>query len=381
MFQAIKEWYKLYFVSIILIVLYLSEAYFKIIDFTAGLNTQIPRTIKLILLIVVCIVICYKNIKSLVLPFLVLCCFCIGQWFLTKGFQYQIIVVLGKLLYPIILLLFFNIYKLSNPQKRVVFSTFEMLIIFNSFLVLLGLCLDIKIFNTYTGSRFGYNGLLITSATSSYVYAISLMYLYMKYKRSFFVLPKNYLVLFAALCVGTKVLYLFILGLLFVFILEYINKKTRLFFIAIFFLAAVFVGYLFFFQVGIFNNIRQDSGLFTAIMSYRDQLFLEQTLPFIKSNWQFVNYLFGGINSVVLRSQIDFVDVFAFFGLLGGVLYIFSYYKAFVTFKPNFVTSFLLLILLFIVFLAGNFFSYPSIAIYLVILREYLKYNEQSKHT
>ncbi|MCK5814987.1 MAG: hypothetical protein KAH07_03485 [Flavobacteriaceae bacterium] len=112
-------------------------------------------------------------------------------------------------------------------------------------------------------------------------------------------------------------------------------------------------------------------------MSYRDKLFLEKTLPFIKDNWEFKNFLFGGVTDLSTKSQMDFIDVFYFLGIIGGGLYLYLYYKSFFTFKTNLEVKLLLSLLLVIVFVAGNFFAYPSIVIYLFILKELLIHDNE----
>src|SRR5690606_24223791 len=130
---------------------------------------------------------------------------------------------------------------------------------------------------------------------------------------------------------------------------------------------SVFAVYVFFFKYGIFNEIRQKDGLLSSLMSYRDELFLERTLPYIKEHWSTLNYMFGGVSDLTTKSQIEFIDVFYFFGLVGGGLYYYLFFKAFLGFKMEIHSAVLLSLLFIIVLLAGNFFSYPSIAIYLVI--------------
>src|SRR5690606_2534212 len=136
--------------------------------------------------------------------------------------------------------------------------------------------------------------------------------------------------------------------------------------------------YITFFKYGIFNEIRQREGLTSALMSHRNNLLTERTIPFIKEQWGIINYFLGGVSDLSTKSQMDIVDVFYFFGIIGGLLYFYIFFKSFITFKADFSILFLLGILFIIVLLAGNFFSYPSIAIYLVILREYFNFNEQN---
>src|SRR5690606_36125611 len=115
-----------------------------------------------------------------------------------------------------------------------------------------------------------------------------------------------------------------------------------------------------------------DQGIMSAILSSRDELFLNETIPYMQEHWQWPNYLFGGISDLALRSQMGFIDLFLFWGSIGGILYLILFYK---TFIPNLTeknAGYIILTLTLMVFLAGNFFENASLAIYLLILKEIL---------
>ena len=122
-----------------------------------------------------------------------------------------------------------------------------------------------------------------------------------------------------------------------------------------------------------FNNVRNKNGLLTAILSYRDKLLINETIPFIDNNWLIVNYFFGGINDISTRSQMGFLDLFYFFGLIGTTIYLYSFRCWFFNFKLSRINIYFILILFFITFLSGNFFLNASIPIYMVILNKRLK--------
>ena len=134
--------------------------------------------------------------------------------------------------------------------------------------------------------------------------------------------------------------------------------------------------YIFFFQYGRFNEIRLKQGLFSSIFSFRDHLLLGETLPYIQNNWKWPNYLFGGISDLSTRTQMGFIDVFYFWGIVGGIVYLYTFYKSYIYFDLNNWKIYLFLILSVIVFLSGNFFENASLAIYLLILKERLIYDD-----
>jgi hypothetical protein len=101
-------------------------------------------------------------------------------------------------------------------------------------------------------------------------------------------------------------------------------------------------------------------------------------LPYIKENWTFVNYCFGGVTDFTTKSEMGFIDVFYFFGLIGGLLFLWSYFKSYLTFNFNRINVAFLSLLVIIIFFAGNFFLYTTIPFLMIVLRErFLKYKTE----
>jgi len=363
--------------AILLLLLYVTEGYFKVLDFSFGEESLILRITKLTIVSAFGLFILFKKPKTLLVPLLLTFSFCIGQVFLNKPFQKEVLVTFGKFLFPVLLFIFFDAYGLSKNQRDKLYMAFEWIVIFNSLLILLGFCFEIYQFKTYDSVRFGYDGLLVTSATGSYFYIIALISLFFKYSENLFKKPSNLLIILSALLVGTKAIYIFIIGFLGIFLFRFIKKNKKII-ITGFAIIALVMGYFFFFVYGLFNEIRQTDGFFSALLSYRDQLLFQKTLPFINENWKFMNYLLGGLEDTTTRSQIDIIDIFYFFGLIGGLLYLWIYFKLFFPVKGGYSIKFLLGLMFFIVCFGGNFFSYASVAIYVVILREFLRDSEIS---
>mgnify|MGYP006104807571 CR=1 FL=1 len=367
---------------LLLLFFFTTEAYFKIALYSTGEISGLLKVTKGVVLFGLISHLLFKNLKPFYIIGVVFIFFSLGQLTLANSFSKDILITFVKLMFPIILLLFFSTVKLNDKQKQIFFIVFEYIILFNSLVILTGFLFNIQIFNTYlyTGARFGYNGLIVTSATSSYLYSITLIYLFAKYKKAVFKKIPNLIIILSMFFIGTKVSYIFLFSFFASFLWAYtsINKITVMSFLSI--IGALII-YLFFFNFGIFNQIRQTDGLISSLMSYRDVLFLKRTLPYINEHWSIVNYLFGGVSDLSTKSQIEFIDIFYFFGIIGGLLYYHLFFKSFLTFKTNIYIYTLLLVLFIIVLLAGNLFGYPSIAIYIVILREYLGHNEQNQHT
>ncbi|MEO7282512.1 hypothetical protein [Gelidibacter sp.] len=366
-------------VVFLLLLFFTTEAYFKIVLFSNGESTWLLQVTKGIVLISLSVCVLIKQPNQLWLLGVLLISFLIGQLSLVNGISKEAVITFTKLIFPIVLLLFFNSYTQSVKQNDVTFLVFEYIMLFNAFLIGIGILFQIKFVHTYLGARFGFNGLFVSSATGSYVYCITLIYLLAKYKRAIFKRLPNLVIIASMFCLGTKVSYLFLAVFFAIYLWQFttINKKLIG---SLFVVLGVFILYVFFFKFGIFNEIRQQDGLISSLMSYRDELLLERTVPYILENWSFLNYLFGGVSDLSTKSQIEFIDVFYFFGVIGGFLYYFIFFRIFLIFKAHIYVAILLSALFIIVLLTGNFFGYPSIAIYLVILREYLEQNEQNKH-
>lgn len=367
-------------VTILLLLFFVSEAFSKHAIYYEGSKLDIPRIIKFVVFLLIIIGLA-KHLKSLIGPLVLAAIFCVGQIFLMDGFKMEILVSFAKLLFPIFLFIYFNEHPISERNQKFLFQAFKYLLIFNGLLILIGFVGKVHLFKSYPyGGRFGYNGLFITSATSSYVYAIAIFYFLLKLKKDFLRNWKTYFIIVCAILTGTKILYIAIVSALLIYFMHFVNfnrSYRRIFLFGIIAAVALLI-YFFFFQYGIFNEIRQEKGLVSSIFSFRDDLLIEQTIPFIQENWSWANYLFGGISDLSLRSQLGFFDIFLFWGIFGGLFYLYVFYKTFVTFPVDKSVLYILLSLVLMVFLAGNFFENASVAIYLLILKEIFTKNEST---
>ena len=364
-------------VAILLLLFFISEAFSKYAIYFEGGKLAIPRFIK-IAVFVLLIIGLLKHFKSVIAPLILAAIFCFGQIFLIDGFKTEVMVSGAKLLFPIFLFIYFNKHPIQKRHRKFLFQTFEYLLIFNGILIFIGLIWKVHLFESYPYGRFGYNGLFITSGTSSYVYAIAIFYFLLKLKKDFLRNWKTIFVIVCAILTGTKILYIALVASLLIYLTHFVNFNRNHRRILFFGICAIFglIAYFFFFHYGIFNQIRKEQGLLSSILSYRDDLLMDQTLPFIRENWTWPNYLFGGISDLAARSQMGFIDVFFFWGILGGLFYLYVFYKTLVTFRVGKSVLYILLILVLIVFLAGNFFENASVAIYLLILKETIISND-----
>tara|TARA_R110002012_G_scaffold283090_2_gene473155 strand:- start:102068 stop:103213 length:1146 start_codon:yes stop_codon:yes gene_type:complete len=363
-----------YFLPIILLLFYISEAFSKILLFNTGETSVVPIIIKTGVFSI-CIFYSVKEFHEFKWILFLIIGFTIGQIYTDPSFNKTVIINFIKYLFPLVLLLYFKHNKTNITGIQNAFKVFEGVIIFNSILVFLGFVLDYYSFGTYRGTRFGFNGLLITSATASYFYFFALFFYLIKFKERFLYSWLSYFVIIAALLVGTKALILTVICILVFCVIKFINRKMSFLLMAALAIIAVFYG-MYFLEQGVFQKILNENGLLTAILSFRNEMFLNNMVPYIHEQWGIVNYLFGGISNIELRSQMGLFDLILFFGFLGSLIYGFTFYKYSAGFKMTVYSKFLIVLLSVIIILSGNFFLNASVAIYIVIMREFLVYND-----
>lgn len=366
------EWIVNNCIGIFLVLFYLTEGYSKLHELLTGLYSPLPQYVKLGVLIALAGFLVKKNTGFLVKVGILVFIFFLGQAALSCGFNGKTITALGKYIYPLLLFKTFSIYLLSTKSKESLFNIFEWLLVFNSALIFIGFILGVEAFKTYDGLRFGYNGLFLTSSTGSYVYLVGLFYFLLKRKLDF----KTIFITASSLLIGTKAVYLTLLIISVYLIFILVRRKFRYWLLGIVLFLGILFAYIFLYRYGIFREIIQEKGLLSALLSFRNDLFMEDVLPFIQENWKGVHYFIGGLCDIRSRSEMGFIDIVYLFGFLGGAFYLYLYYKSYFTFKFNLSTKVFVTTMIVLVALAGNFFYYATIPIYLLIYRERLLYEE-----
>lgn len=355
---------------VFLMMFYVTEAINKYIVFNYNTTSYISRIVKtIVVLYIIGSLVTKKPYKEAKYIITIIVFFVVGQLAMTSNFDLIVIVNIIKYIFPLILFTYFNYYPLPVLEKKIIVNFFEKIIVFNSALIIIGAVLSVPLFKTYDGSRFGYNGLLITSATATYFYCIAISHLFLKYQRDFFKKRIVILSCIALILVGTKSLYLLTFFTVILFIQRFVNIKVKglLFLIIISIMVLSF--YYIFFVNEIFSSLRINQGILTSILSYRDKILIQKTIPFVNENWNFINYLFGGVNDISKRPQMSFIDLLYFFGIIGSLLYLYVFKLTYFNFdyKKN---LFFLYFLILVSFISGNFFLNASLPIYLIILKE-----------
>ncbi|WP_394775105.1 hypothetical protein [Flavobacterium sp.] len=230
------------------------------------------------------------------------------------------ITYLIKYLYPFFFLGVFSLLK--NKQKTIkdYFVTLEKTLIFNAFFVFLGFSFSIDFFQSYMHSnRFGYSGIL-EAGFLEYLLMIVI-------SRKLFLDEINLklaILTISSLLIGTKIIILFYIVLLFYYLYE--KRKVRLLFI---YIGVMFLG-LFFLKpiINVFAKIfpfwqpiLNKYGYLTLITSTRDWN-IQNTIEYIRLNGTLKNLFVGGLEFSKCGVEMDFIDLFLFFGIIGTVVYI-----------------------------------------------------------
>lgn len=334
-------------------------------------TTSIPMLVKGIILCLVIGLIATRihKIKNLWLLLVLPVIFVIGQLTINDSFSENSLVIFGKFIAPILFYIIFSEARLNPNYRKITFQIFEWGMLVNSCLLLIGFLFDFNLFESYRGNRFGYSGIFLSPGVASYAYLVTLFYFIIAFKEKVWKNWKFIFIFSSCLFIGTKAIYLGQI-ILVLYTLTLVKTKYKKLFIALLGIIGAVAAYLFFFKFGLFNKVRETNGLLSAILSFRDRLLLDNTIPYIQENWSFINYLFGGVSNFDLRSQMEVIDIFFFWGILGGVIYLLAYVKHLITFKMNSMLWVFAGLLILIVFLAGNFFVYSTITIFLLMLRE-----------
>lgn len=357
-----------YFLPVLIFLFYFSEAWSTVSVGLWGIKSLVPMFLKSILFGLILVFILIFRRKFFWSIIILTISFCIGQLSLQNPFDLRIIESFIKYLFFLLINIFF--VKINRHKvTKLTFKVFEFLIVFNSSIILLAFVFELKIFATYI-NRFGYSGLFIASSTSSYFYCIALAYLLIRYKKKIFKKSIFYLVFISILILGTKTVLLYFIFSLGIFLIIQVKRLGYKVIIGSIFLLTGLIVIYYFLKTGFFKNITNEKGIITSLLSARDKIFIENFLPFIEKEWGSINYFFGGLSNLYLRPQMEFLDLFLFYGTIGSALYLFMiyYFCDFKIIRFNSLSCQLIILLFCGVFISGNFFYNGSTPIYFVVL-------------
>lgn len=371
-----------------LLVFFASDALNKIFLVQTGDIVRISIVLKLVYeVIFFCWILVFINqerFKFLLALFLFVSMFLAGQLFVigSNSSLGENLITLNKYLFTFVL--YQSFYKIQHNEARMnsLANIMEKLFTINNILTLAGLFFGIKYFRSYVDQafRFGYDGLIPAQNEATYFFMISVSYFYYKY----YFLNKSFLQYLLAICaallLGAKGIYIFLLILFAFHIL--CQRRHRFVYLMILALpAAVVALYLPFvnsYGIQYFISQYENSGFLSTALSGRDTFITGKFLTTL-SHWTVLNYFTGGqdVNNNLI--EMDVFDLFLFFGSFGMFLYLYLYKKLIfrLTFKNYFNCAFMLSILV-VAFVGGHFFASAVNSIYIVIFTMYLRSSQSA---
>lgn len=271
--------------------------------------------------------------------------------------------------------------KILNMKWAQLMFGFELVYYICTFIVLFAFVFDIDYFLTYNKNRFGFKPPFAAQNEITLFWMIGLTYfgdLFFNIKSRVNLL-KFITVFLSALILGTKAMYGFVLCYIMFVSLFYLRFSVqRSMFIAF---GAGIVTCVMFYFTGIFvffRNIFIERGFLSSITSTRSDLFEEYFYSLI-ANWKSWNYFFGGLYVKIPLVEMDIVDLFLFFGIIGTLLYFYLIRKTLFNFNlTNSIGSFFVLMFFLIGALAGHILPSGLNAFYLALFCYYLQGNRSS---
>jgi len=266
-------------------------------------------------------------------------------------------------------------------------TCFEIYFYLNLIAVIIGFLGNYELFSAYVkNSRFGYDGLIRNVSHASYISIIYLIYFYYQHKNNSSI--KNRFNLFLSVLfiffLATKAVLLFFV--LFIAFILYKKSKIILPIVVPLFFVVVFLSKDYILNVilpnysPILHKIYTNEGLITMLTSLRSKQFTELFIPYVAEKWGVMNYLFGGFDASLRKIEFELIDFLLTFGIVGTIIYLFTFFKYFV--PIDFIRKHTLLLALFIVvFFAGSFFSsIPALTVFVVfyIIADSLKPTENN---
>ena len=294
--------------------------------------------------------------------------------------------IIAQYVFGIMVFLFFFKSR-SNLDLSTLEKTLQLLLWLNFGCIVLAMVFDLQIFRTYTGIRFGYNGLLKSTSTASYFYMFSVLYLLVKKDKNKHSKWLLLITILSALLVGSKTLFAFVAIVFMVYVLRYINQRQQYVSSTIFYIisAAILMVlglYLFVPLISLNKTLHEVliyDGVVSAFFSHRDE-HVVNALSDMMTNYDVSNYLFGGLSEITRLTEVAVVDMFLAFGAVGTVVFFILFFKNLPSINDVILKIVIIVIFCFIM-LRGNFFYFPSVIyLALAIFTLTLNHDRNQKH-
>ncbi|MGV8830199.1 MAG: hypothetical protein ACWA6U_17965 [Breznakibacter sp.] len=282
----------------------------------------------------------------------------------------------NKYLFAIILFIWI---KTINVEWSKIQPKFEFVFLLSAVIVLFAFIFNLEYFYTYNQNRFGFKPPLSTQNEITFFWMIGITYFGHQYfsDKVRNKLIKFLLVLSAATLLGTKGLFLFIVLYVFFLSVVHLNLAFRQL-IVVGILILLLVSF-FLITTGLFSflfKIHTDHGFLVAITSMRS-IHVEHFLIPLITDWEVWNFFLGGNYDRIPLTEMDLIDVYAFFGFVGVFIYGYLLRRTiFFVDRKNKTGLFFISQYLLIGSLAGHVFASGINAIYVALLFIYLQYDE-----
>lgn len=324
-------------VKVFLIAYLIRALFIQVPDNLGLLDNNIVLLRKLVLLVfeitfLFCALLYFKTYKSILL-------FCLGivligivspfcQIHFNESIEYSLwsslisgnLFYLAHLIFP---LLFFVVLQNCSFPKNFFVKTFkiiEWILLFNCLFIILGLLFELSVFQSYAGDRFGYSGLF----PRKLIVSVSVIIVFNRFLKNHFDL-KLLLIVGGGALTGMKVFYLFMCVMALCFLAKTLKRRYAYIILTVIMICLIFnidnISRLFVAVFPFFEPILESSGGITVLLSYRDENLLG-LIDFLKLNGTFITFLFGGVNIDLFWVEIDYIDLFMLYGLVGGIFYL-----------------------------------------------------------
>lgn len=367
-----------------LVLLFFSDGISKYLTVTGGSFTRLSLVARMLFeAFIIGYILYYINRKTLLYltVFAILFLFFInGQMLIGNLDNFsETLITYNKYIYLFLIYLFFSTF-LTEKNYQIIYKVLTFLFLLNIIAIFSGFIFELSYFRSFydMAHRPGYNGVFLAGNESSFVLICMISFFYF---RSFYENQNKtlfYLGVIASLLSGMKAVYIFIL-LLGIFHFTIREKLKNILFLSPIFVIALYliINYLqsdqFYELVKFFITTMEEKGFFYMIISGRNTI-VEQEGALILENWTFLNYLIGGQNIVQYIIEMDFFDLFFFFGIIGMILYLYLFY---ISFMKNLLQYrfffFFFFTLLALAFFGGHFFKSPTSAVYFVLIVIYFQ--------
>lgn len=381
---------KLYYVLILYVIIYLFSdiAYRFIVNSGIALTFRPSSIVNLIFEIIlgIYIILNFKRCKPYLIYILLLFfCFLIGNHFsdtfisLSKNIAllsyHNDLIIFNSFVYIILFVAVFRLLDNKDEYVKKALLFLKYFLIINSIIIIVASIFKITYFGSYEGpERFGYSGLSPSRINISYLYMFAIIIEYKKYIK-FNKIGILLLFIVSSLLIGKKANLLFVFLLLLIHVYSYINSRTIKIAFSLLLGTGIFMSkQIFYFlinQSSFWKSIYKDSDLVSVIFSYRNQL-LNNLVEYIASEWSLINYFFGTIKFIKYRSEFGFIDLFAFLGTIGFIIYTCFIYFEFYR-KQNIIDKLIFISILLTTSVSSMVFINVYSAIILYILSYFLK--------